>query len=524
MSMQRLFVSALLLSGVATLSATDGLMECVDTARTGWVKNEKTFTPANVGSTKLLWRVQLNSTSRSMHNLFPPLIAESVMTAQGPLEVGLVAGVTDDLFAIDVANGQVLWRRRFENRLANQAPVDNVLCPGGQTAVPAMVQVSPGKYTVYALSWDGTLHQINLGDGENVAPPEKFIPGNGKPYALNYRDGVIYTATAQGCGGLTNAFHSFDLASRRASTFIPAGGGLWGRRGAAIDGEGRVYLGTGDAMFDPANRRLGNGIVGVKIDAKKTLQLVDFFGAPNAYWMFRRDLDVNTTPVLIDYRGRKVLVGTSKECRLWLLDREGLGGEDHRTTLHTTPRICADSQAFDNVGVWGALSAWQDPQGAQWVHVPFWGPVSTTFKAPIEHSRPKGGGVAAFKLEEIAGKWQLTPAWLSRDMDMAEETVIANGIVFAYSSGVDGTQVVQDAAWNEPGGPRYGGALSSGAARRIPNSRKAMLYALDGQTGKELWNSGDTITSWNHFSGITVANGRVYIGTWDGMLYAFGVR
>ena len=111
-------------------------------------KDEKIFTLANVGSTKLLWRVQLNSTPRSMHNLFPPLIAENVTTPQGPLEVGLVAGVTDDLFAINVANGQVLWRRRFENRLVNQAQVDNVLCPGGQVAAPALVQVSPGKYTV----------------------------------------------------------------------------------------------------------------------------------------------------------------------------------------------------------------------------------------------------------------------------------------------------------------------------------------------------------------------------------------
>lgn len=524
MSMRPLFLSAVMLTAAATLSATDVLMEGVDTARTGWVKDEKVFTLANVGSTKLLWRVQLNSTSRSMHNLFPPLIAQNVMTVQGPLEVGLVAGVTDDLFAVNVADGQVLWRRRFENRLANQAPVDNVLCPGGQTAVPAMVLVSPGRYTVYAVSWDGRLHQINLGDGENVAPPEKFIPGNGKPYALNYKDGIIYTATAQGCGGLTNAFHSFDLASRRASTFIPAGGGLWGRRGAAIDAEGRVFLGTGDGIFDPENRRLGNGLVAVKLDATRRLQLVDFFAAPNANWLWRRDLDVNTTPVAFDYRSRKFLVGTSKECRLWLLDREALGGEDHRTTLYTTPRICADSQAFDNVGVWGALGAWQDAQGAQWVLVPFWGPVSTKFKAPIEHSRPTHGGIAALKLEEAAGKWQLTPGWLSRDMDLAEETVVANGIVFAYSSGVDGTQVVQDAAWNEPGGPRYGGPLSSGAARRIPNSRKAMLYALDGQTGKELWNSGDTISSFNHFSGITVANGRAYIGTWDGMLYAFGVR
>ena len=34
-------------------------------------------------------------------------------------------------------------------------------------------------------------------------------------------------------------------------------------------------------------------------------------------------------------------------------------------------------------------------------------------------STATGGGVAAFKLEERAGKWQLTPAWLSRDMDLA---------------------------------------------------------------------------------------------------------
>ena len=53
-------------------------------------------------------------------------------------------------------------------------------------------------------------------------------------------------------------------------------------------------------------------------------------------------------------------------------------------------------------------------------------------------------------------------------------------------------------------------------------SPHAVLYALDGQTGKELWSSGDQITSWNHFSGLSVANGRVYIGTFDGMLYCFG--
>ncbi len=504
--------------------ASDFLAEGVDSARSGWVRDEKIFTTANVGTTKLLWKVTLESKPRAMHNLFAPLVAQRVTTAQGARELAVVAGVSDDLFGIDVATGKQIWHRRFDSTLATPGGTNDTLCPGGQTAAPTMAETSPGKYTVYAVSWDGRLRQVNLADGQDIVPPEKFIPGGGKPYALNLYNGVIYTATAQGCGGLANAFYSFDLASRRASAFMPAGGGLWGRRGAAIDPEGRVFLGTGDAQFDPLTRRLGNGIVAVKLDANKQLQLVDFFGAPNANWLWRRDLDVNTTPIAFDHQGKKFLVGTSKECRLWLLDRDSLGGEDHRTSLQTTPLICNDAQAFDAKGVWGALGAWKDSRGTQWVLVPFWGPVSTGFKAPIEHARPTGGGVAAFKVEQRAGKWQLAPAWLSRDMDLAEETVIANGVIFAYAAGEDASQTMPDKAWDEPGGPVYGGGLSSGPARRIPGSRKAALYALDGQTGKELWSSGTQIQSWNHFSGLTVANGRAYVATFDGVLYCFGIE
>jgi outer membrane protein assembly factor BamB len=96
-------------------------------------------------------------------------------------------------------------------------------------------------------------------------------------------------------------------------------------------------------------------------------------------------------------------------------------------------------------------------------------------------------------------------------------------VVFAYAAGEDASQVVPDRAWNEPGGPVYGGGLSSGPGRRVPNSRRAALYALDGLTGKELWSSGTQIESWNHFSGLTVANGRAYIATFDGVLYCFGI-
>ena len=521
--MKRLILTIVVAAAAASLSATNYLTEGVDHGRTGWLKDEKIFNTTNVRGMKLLWKTKVTSTPRQMHNAFAPLVVQGVTTLRGAREIALFAGISDELFALDVRNGEILWEKKFQTDYVNTG-AGSTLCPGGQTAVPVVAPTStPGKYTVYAVGWDGMLRQINLGDGEDVAPPAKWLPPNGKPYALNLVDGVLYTSLAQGCGGNTNAFHSYDLQTRVASIFAPAGGGMWGRRGVAIDPEGRVYMGTGDAPFDAEANALGTALVSVKLDDNKQLQFVDYFAPPNANWLYRRDLDLNMTPMAFDYRGRKFLVATSKECRLWLLDRDSLGGKDHRTSLQTTPLLCNDAQAFDGKGVWGAMAAWVDGMGRQWVVVPFYGPVSREFKAPVEHARPENGGVGAYTLEERGGKWQLVPQWLSRDMDMGEHAIVANGIVFVYASGEDTTQVVPDRAWNDPKGPQLGGALSNGGVRRIPGSRKAALYALDALTGRELWNSGNEITTWSHYSGLTVANGRAYLATFDGTLYCFGV-
>src|SRR4026209_768350 len=107
---------------------------------------------------------------------------------------------------------------------------------------------------------------------------------------------------------------------------------------------------------------------------------------------------------------------------------------------------------------------------------------------------------------------------------MAEEAIGATGIVFVYGAGEDSTQTVQDTAWNEPDASRLGGGLDSSSKRRIPGSRRAAPVALDALTGKELWSIGTQIASWNHFGGLTIANGRPYIGTFDGYLYCFGVK
>ena len=69
--------------------------------------------------------------------------------------------------------------------------------------------------------------------------------------------------------------------------------------------------------------------------------------------------------------------------------------------------------------------------------------------------------------------------------------MIVNGVVFSASAGQRGTASV--------------------------------LYALDGGTGKELWNSGKAITSFiPRGGGLSGGGTQLYLGTYDGTFYAFG--
>ena len=63
-----------------------------------------------------------------------------------------------------------------------------------------------------------------------------------------------------------------------------------------------------------------------------------------------------------------------------------------------------------------------------------------------------------------------------------------------------------------------------GTTERVKGSTHAVLKAFDSETGKELFSSGDTIKSFTHFGGIAISNGRVFVTTYDGCVYAFGIR
>jgi len=82
--------------------------------------------------------------------------------------------------------------------------------------------------------------------------------------------------------------------------------------------------------------------------------------------------------------------------------------------------------------------------------------------------------------------------------------VITNGVVFAVSSG------------------EFRGTPQTSAAERVKRSTPAVLYALDATTGRQLWSSGTTMTSFARGGGPASNDSQVYVVTYDGTLYAFG--
>ena len=74
-------------------------------------------------------------------------------------------------------------------------------------------------------------------------------------------------------------------------------------------------------------------------------------------------------------------------------------------------------------------------------------------------------------------------------MNYPEPVVIANGMVFALSNGENVKQVDSS------------GRLLTSKERIDTPTGNATLYAVDAETGKELFSSGKTMSGFSHFSG-----------------------
>ncbi len=181
--------------------------------RTNWQRDETILRPDNVANLKILWKLKFDNAPRQMHSLLPPLIIGQVRTSAGMKQIALVAGVSDNLYAIDADKGEILWKKHFEYPPpARNGGATDPLCPGGLTATPVIGPAdASGGRTAYVLAGNGQLHFINLATGDETAAPVQFGYPNGKSYALNLWGSVVFTTTSQGCAGNPNQMWAIDV-------------------------------------------------------------------------------------------------------------------------------------------------------------------------------------------------------------------------------------------------------------------------------------------------------------------------
>jgi outer membrane protein assembly factor BamB len=494
-------------------SANEWLTSSGDAARDAWQRFPSKITPRNAAKMQLLWKVKVDNKPMGMQSFREPLIVSGVKTADGVRTLAILAGAANDIYAIDAEKGTVVWQTKL--KWASEKPLEagegnGFICTNALSATPVVSPIDAPVRHLYVLASDGYLHIMDLTTGDEGDAAIQVLPmPYGKPYGLNLINNVIYTVTGQGCGGVPNALYALNLENKKLTVSSPPQAGIWGTAGSAVGSDGTIYFESGDGPYDPSSGKLATSVQAFTF-SNDQLSLKDYYTPSNHSWLTRRDLDMNDTPVLFPYRGRDVLVASGKEGRYILLDSKSLGGPDHLTPLFRSALLSNKNVNFQTEGTWGSLASWEGKDGTRWVLGSTGGDAAVKF--PKSYGPTPHGGIIALKLKEKDGKPELDPAWLSRDMITSEPPVIVNGVVFVLAAG-EFTGQANDAV---------GGLFT--AADRIQRSVPAKLYALDAITGKELYSSGNQVTSFLHQAGLSVADDKVIFGTFDGTIYCFGLK
>src|SRR5207244_6311995 len=106
MNLLKLAIPLAIPAGASMLPPAGWLTDGGNQYRNGWQKDEKILSKANVAGIKALWKIKLENEVRELHALFPPLIIGAVNVSGTTRELAIVTGVTDTIFAIDVAKGE----------------------------------------------------------------------------------------------------------------------------------------------------------------------------------------------------------------------------------------------------------------------------------------------------------------------------------------------------------------------------------------------------------------------------------
>lgn len=496
--MRRSLVTLFACSGIALApahaqfgrSVGDWMTSGADAQRSSWIRSDAKISKdvfAKPGF-QFLWKVKLGGAA-----LREPVLLNFYIGYRGFRSLGFMGGV-NSISAVDTDLARIEWQKKFDapqpsggcaaRLLTEVTRPTNVEIPSlnaapqgfGGRGGPARSGVgSPGEG---AVTLAAALAPPTSGAGRRPGPPPGYRPNVRRPivlYALS-SDGMLHTMYVSN-GEEPDAPLKF-LAPNAASSglivlddvaYATVGEGCGAASGVfALNLETKQAASWTDAAVA--------GSAGAAVGPDSTLYVATGAGSSNTssaiVALAPKTLEVKgwytasepfvSSPVVFEHKSKVLLAAATKDGRMHVVDASSPGGPDHKTAL----AVSAAAGEFKA----GALASWEDRSGVRWL------------LAPTDRA------IVAWKLADANGAPAVEQGWTSREMRSPGDPLIVNGVMFTISNA----------------------------------SGRAILYALDGTTGKELWNSGDALPSKALGSGISVGGGQVYVTTSDGEMYAFG--
>jgi len=508
----------LLISAVGVAAATDVVTYHNDTRRTGQNQEETILTPVNVNSATFgkLFNVSVDG----MVDAEPLYLSAVTIPGKGIHNVLYVETENDSVYAFDADVGTLLWNVSVLG--AGETPSGdhgcNQISPQiGITSTPVIDRSRGPHGTIYVVGMSmnaGTyfqrIHALDVTTGQEefggpVTVQAKY-PGTGdnthsgfvvfdpSQYAerqgLLLLNGVVYLGWTSHCDhrpytGWVMGYDANTLTQTSVLNLTPNGseGSVWQAGAGMASGGANIFLldanGTFDTALDangfPAKGDYGNAFLKLGVSNNRQLAVADYFEMHNTVQESDEDVDLGSggvliVPVMTDANGvqRSLAIGAGKDGNIYIVDRNNLG--------KFNPNQNAIYQEID--GVLGG-GIWSMP--AYFAGNVYFGPVNNRL-LQFHFSRAKLSTSPVSQSPEAYPYPGSTPSVSANGSQ--------NGIVWAIG--------------------HYGGS--------------SILRAYDASNlAHEIYNSGtalngrDRIGQATHFGTPMIVNGKVYVGTTNGV-------
>jgi hypothetical protein len=347
-----------------------------DNMRTGRNSSETTLTFKNV-NTKTFGKLFVMSTDGLVDA--QPLYAPAVsIPGKGTHNVLFVESEHDTAYGFDADNGSILWQ--VTALAAGETPSDDRGCGQvspeiGITSTPVIDPTAGPHGTIYVVAmtkdsnsdYHQRLHALDITTGaEQFGGPVEIAaryPGTGdntqggyvifdpKQYkeraALLLVNHTVYTSWASHCDirpytGWIISYNGATLAQQSVLNLTPNGseGAIWAAgAGPSADSNGNIYLLDANGTFDttlnakgfPANGNYGNAIMKLSTINHK-LAVADYFNMYNTVSESNADEDLGSGGAMVipnfkDSTGvlHELVVGAGKDAHIYLANRNNMG-------------------------------------------------------------------------------------------------------------------------------------------------------------------------------------------------------